>query len=59
MDRESPPTPTLRIPLEVTPSAAREGVTGWLGDALKVRVRASAARRTPPSLDEVRRRLPA
>lgn len=32
----------LRIPLKVVPGSTREGVAGWLGDALKVRVRAPA-----------------
>lgn len=33
---------TLRIALKVVPGSTREGIAGWLGDALKVRVRAPA-----------------
>ncbi len=33
---------TIRIALKVVPGSTREGIAGWLGDALKVRVRAPA-----------------
>lgn len=33
---------TIRISLKVVPGSTREGIAGWLGDALKVRVRAPA-----------------
>jgi len=32
----------IRVALKVVPGSTREGVAGWLGDALKVRVRAPA-----------------
>lgn len=32
----------VRIALKVVPGSTREGIAGWLGDALKVRVRAPA-----------------
>ncbi|MEZ4333098.1 MAG: DUF167 family protein [Myxococcota bacterium] len=32
----------MRIALKVVPGSTREGVAGWLGEALKVRVRAPA-----------------
>lgn len=32
---------SLKLRLKVVPGASREGVDGWLGDALKVRVRAA------------------
>lgn len=32
----------IRIALKVVPGSTREGIAGWLGDALKVRVRAPA-----------------
>lgn len=32
----------MRIALKVVPGSTREGIAGWLGDALKVRVRAPA-----------------
>lgn len=31
----------VRLPLKVVPGAPREGIDGWLGDALKVRVGAA------------------
>jgi uncharacterized protein (TIGR00251 family) len=33
----------MRIPLKVVPGACRDEICGWLGDHLKVRVRAPAA----------------
>jgi uncharacterized protein len=33
---------SIRIALKVVPGSTREGIAGWLGDALKVRVRAPA-----------------
>ena len=35
---------TIRLPVKVAPSSPREGIAGWLGDTLKVRVRAAAER---------------
>lgn len=32
---------SLKLRLKVVPGASREGVDGWLGEALKVRVRAA------------------
>lgn len=32
----------MRIAVKVVPGSTREGVAGWLGDVLKVRVRAPA-----------------
>ncbi|MBK7949285.1 MAG: DUF167 domain-containing protein [Deltaproteobacteria bacterium] len=32
----------IRVALKVVPGSTREGIAGWLGDALKVRVRAPA-----------------
>jgi uncharacterized protein (TIGR00251 family) len=32
--------PPVRVTLKVVPSAARDQIAGWLGDALKVRVAA-------------------
>ena len=32
----------IRIALKVVPGSTREGIAGWLGEALKVRVRAPA-----------------
>ncbi len=32
----------VRIALKVVPGSTREGIAGWLGEALKVRVRAPA-----------------
>jgi uncharacterized protein (TIGR00251 family) len=32
----------VRLALKVVPGSSREGIAGWLGDALKVRVRAPA-----------------
>ncbi len=29
---------TLRLKVKVVPGASREGIAGWLGDALKIRV---------------------
>lgn len=34
----------IKLPIKVVPASSRDGVTGWLGDALKVRVRAPAER---------------
>jgi uncharacterized protein (TIGR00251 family) len=34
----------IRLPLKVIPSASRDAVAGWLGDALKVRVTAPPER---------------
>lgn len=34
----------LRIAVKVVPGASRDGIVGWLGDRLKVRVRAQARR---------------
>lgn len=36
--------PIVRLPLKVVPGAARSGIAGWLGDALKVRVSAPPER---------------
>ena len=33
---------STRIAVKVVPGSTREGIAGWLGDALKVRVRAPA-----------------
>jgi uncharacterized protein YggU (UPF0235/DUF167 family) len=33
-----------RLPVKVVPGASRDGIAGWLGDALKVRVTAAAER---------------
>jgi len=33
-----------RLPVKVVPGASRDGLAGWLGDALKVRVTAAAER---------------
>ena len=38
------PETTIRLPIKVAPSSPRDGIAGWLGDALKVRVRAPAER---------------
>lgn len=35
---------SVRIPVKVVPGSSREGVAGWLGERLKVRVRAVAER---------------
>ncbi len=32
----------IRLKVKAVPGASREGITGWLGDALKVRVTAPA-----------------
>jgi len=32
----------MRLPIKVVPGSSREGVAGWLGDTLKVRVSAPA-----------------
>jgi uncharacterized protein (TIGR00251 family) len=32
----------MRIHLKVVPGSSRDGISGWLGDSLKVRVRAPA-----------------
>ena len=32
----------MRIPLKVVPGSSRDEISGWLGDSLKVRVRAVA-----------------
>ena len=34
----------VRLPVKVVPGASRDGITGWLGDALKVRVSAPPER---------------
>jgi len=36
--------PPLRLALKVIPGSSREGLAGWLGDSLKVRVRVPAER---------------
>lgn len=36
--------PVVRLRLKVVPGAARSGICGWLGDALKVRVSAPPER---------------
>ena len=36
--------PKVRLSVKVVPGASRDAVAGWLGDALKVRVRAPAER---------------
>ena len=36
--------PPVRLPVKVVPGASRNGVAGWLGDALNVRVAAPAER---------------
>lgn len=38
-----PPART-KLPIKVVPSSSREGIAGWLGDVLKIRVRAPAER---------------
>ncbi len=35
---------TMRLPIKVVPSSSRDCIAGWLGEALKVRVRAPAER---------------
>lgn len=35
---------SARLALKVVPGSSREGIAGWLGDALKLRVRAPAER---------------
>lgn len=34
----------MKLGVKVTPSAPRDGISGWLGDALKVRVKAPPER---------------
>lgn len=34
----------MRLPIKVVPSSSRDCIAGWLGEALKVRVRAPAER---------------
>jgi uncharacterized protein (TIGR00251 family) len=34
----------MKLSVKVTPSASRDGISGWLGDALKIRVRAPPER---------------
>lgn len=34
----------MRLPVKVTPGAARDAVSGWLGDTLKLRVSAAPER---------------
>ena len=34
----------MKLAVKVVPKSSRDGVSGWLGDALKVRVRAAAER---------------
>jgi hypothetical protein len=33
-----------RLPIKLVPRSSREGIAGWLGESLKVRVRAAAER---------------
>jgi hypothetical protein len=35
---------TIKLPIKVVPGSARDCIAGWLGDTLKVRVRAPAER---------------
>jgi uncharacterized protein len=35
---------TVRLPIKVVPSSSRDGIAGWLGETLKVRVSAPAER---------------
>ncbi len=35
---------TVRLPIKVVPASSRDGIAGWLGESLKVRVRAPAER---------------
>ena len=39
---DTPPRTTL--PIKVVPSSSRDGIAGWLGEALKIRVSAPAER---------------
>lgn len=34
----------IRLPIKVVPGASRDGIAGWLGDSLKIRVSAPAER---------------
>jgi len=34
----------MRLQLKVVPGASRDGIAGWLGDALKIRVRVAPER---------------
>jgi uncharacterized protein (TIGR00251 family) len=46
--------PRVLLPVKVVPGASRDGVAGWLGDALKVRVTAPAERgRANAAVEEV------
>jgi uncharacterized protein (TIGR00251 family) len=35
---------TIKLPIKVVPGSSRDCIAGWLGDTLKVRVRAPAER---------------
>jgi uncharacterized protein (TIGR00251 family) len=35
---------TIKLPIKVVPGSSRDSITGWLGDILKVTVRAPAER---------------
>lgn len=39
-----PPPPTTTLPIKVVPSSSRDGIAGWLGETLKIRVSAPAER---------------
>jgi hypothetical protein len=34
----------IKLPIKVVPSSSRDGIAGWLGETLKLRVRAPAER---------------
>jgi len=36
------PTPSCRLAIKAVPNASRNAVAGWVGDALKIKVRAPA-----------------
>jgi uncharacterized protein (TIGR00251 family) len=38
------PSPTFRLTIKVVPGATRNEIVGWLGEALKIRVRAAPER---------------
>ena len=42
--RRATPEPIVRLKLKVTPGSPRDAIAGWLGDVLKLRVRAPAER---------------
>lgn len=42
--RPTTPAPRCRLSVKVAPRAAEDGIQGWIGDDLKVRVRAAPER---------------